>query len=244
MMEINEKIGQKKFKKWKEPCLPKPVLLVTLVIRTITLQGYGLIVVDQIYIQEVANCTIVEIKVLNCKKSTLEECSQCTEIVGKYTKGTNTMVKCRLRREIFNITQIRKTWIWHRKSGIEYVGPGEKHGCYQTHQEHVKIDNREYKVDPTRVSVTARNTEIKNKPVTKLQNSMLVFEGECQKYITKNKYKMYETPVKLKDPFPWINWHSKTNRTAKVILKPGTYSGQMKTLYQISVKINKLSYVA
>ncbi len=50
---------------------------------------------------------------------------------------------------------------------------------------------------------------------------------------------MYETPVKLKDPFPWINWHSKTNRTAKVIIKPGTYSGQKKTLYQISVSTRK-----
>ncbi len=80
-------------------------------------------------------------------------------------------------------------------------------------------NNREYKVDPTRVSITARKTEIKNKPVTKLQNPMLVFEGECQKYITKNKYTMYETPVKLKDPFPWINWHSKTNRTAKSDIK-------------------------
>lgn len=38
-----------------------------------------LIVVDQSYVQE------VEIKVLNCKKSTLEKCSQCTEIVEKYT---------------------------------------------------------------------------------------------------------------------------------------------------------------
>ncbi len=29
----------KKMKKWKELCLPKPVLLVTLVIKTITLAG-------------------------------------------------------------------------------------------------------------------------------------------------------------------------------------------------------------
>lgn len=117
----------------------------------------------------------------------------------------------------------QKKLIWHRKSGIEYVGPGEKHGCYQTQQEHVKIDNREYKMDPTQERITIRKTEMKKKPITKLQNPELVFEGECQKYFTKNKYTMYETLVK--DPFPQINFHSKTNRTAKGIIKPATYSG-------------------
>lgn len=84
--------------KWKEPCLLKPVLWVMLVIVTITLAGIWpladfatqLIVVDQIYVQEVANRTIVNIKVLNCKKSTLEECSKCTEIVGKHKIGNST----------------------------------------------------------------------------------------------------------------------------------------------------------
>lgn len=55
-----------------------------------------LIVLDQIYVQEVLLIM------------TLEECSKCIEIVEKYTTGNSTEVKCRLRRDIFYITQIRK----------------------------------------------------------------------------------------------------------------------------------------
>lgn len=33
--------------------------------------------------------------------------------------------------------------------GIEYIGPGEKHGCYQVHQEEIIMKNREPQIVPT-----------------------------------------------------------------------------------------------
>jgi len=114
--------------------LPRPFLVV-LVTGLMILTGIWplinfttkLIVVDEITVREVSNCTIAT-KFFEgpCERKTLEECSKCEEIVKNYTVGENTIVKCRVRTNPFNITQKRKIWIWHKIQGIEYIGPGEK----------------------------------------------------------------------------------------------------------------------
>jgi len=93
-----------------------------------------LIVVDEITVREVSNCTIAT-KFFEgpCERKTLEECSKCEEIVKNYTVGENTIVKCRVRTNPFNITQKKKNldlaqdtrnriyWTWRKNTDVTRI---------------------------------------------------------------------------------------------------------------------------
>ena len=223
--------------RWRKPCLPRPCLTVLLVTGVVILTGIWpiidfttkLIVVDEITVKEVSNCTIVT-KFLSgpCERKTLEECSQCEGIVKNYTVVKDTLVKCRIRSSPFNITQIKKIWIWHHLQDIIYIGPGEKLGCYMDKQEDIIMPNKETQIIPTPLAPTDRGTQRIKRG---MYDPKRAFQRNCDKYYTRNKYTMYETPKKLWDPISWINWFNISIRLGETTEGISIYSRGLRTLY-------------
>lgn len=235
----------RKLQQWMKPCLPRPCLVVMLAIGIVIITGIWplidfttqLMVVDEITIREVANCTIETRFIFgSCEQRTLEECSRCEEIVKNYTVGKNILVKCRTRTNIFNITQRKKIWIWHKMQGIEYIGPGEKHGCYQEHQKEIIMETREPQIVPTPLTPANGGPQIEK---WGLYNPKRNFQRNCAKYYTRNKYTMYETPKKMWDPFSWIKWYNESTRIGETTEGISRYSRRLRTLYQISIVTRK-----
>lgn len=65
------------------------------------------------------------------------------------------------------------------------------------------------------------------------------FEIECKDQFTEDKYTMYETLKKLKNPIPGLRWYSETVRNAEVALGRDRYSEKKEQFYQISVRTDK-----